>query len=350
MSAETTSFLTLETQEAVRELTESLRGPVYASLLVLAFDSGLFSLLDEAPRMTDEVVASLGWQPAPADAVLNALVRSGYLTRDGKRRLRCSPKIKALLRDFEIVQGIIGDWRLVYEDLRLLSDVLASGSLEKCKLYRRWSYKDSERAALNMGDVSAYSEDMDSSSKVLSAMLLDAVDLSGFPTLLDVGGGYGEFAVQACERYPYLKAAVFDLPQVREGFEIKVRQRGMKGRVMLFNGDFLNDPLPEFAEIITLNRVLWDWQDDEPGARKILRGVYKALASGGQVLIYEGMYTGDQYLDRLRAATAIQHMFLGGKTRSLEEVISLLQEAGFDGLYTLDTKLPSYRVVIGRRP
>jgi len=43
-----------------------------------------------------------------------------------------------------------------------------------------------------------------------------AFDLSGFRRLVDLGGATGHLAVAACERYPDLQAAVFDLPRVVE--------------------------------------------------------------------------------------------------------------------------------------
>jgi len=45
-------------------------------------------------------------------------------------------------------------------------------------------------------------------------LLLDQADLSAAMHMLDVGGNSGEFAVQACRRYPALRATVLDLPVV----------------------------------------------------------------------------------------------------------------------------------------
>jgi len=47
-----------------------------------------------------------------------------------------------------------------------------------------------------------------------SPRVVAAFDLSGFKRLVDLGGATGHLAVAACERYPELRAAVFDLPPV----------------------------------------------------------------------------------------------------------------------------------------
>ena len=45
-----------------------------------------------------------------------------------------------------------------------------------------------------------------------SPTVVAAFDLRGFRRLVDLGGATGHLAIAACERYPELRAAVFDLP------------------------------------------------------------------------------------------------------------------------------------------
>ena len=49
---------------------------------------------------------------------------------------------------------------------------------------------------------------------VASPRVVAAFDLSRFRRLVDLGGATGHLAVAACERYPGLRATVFELPRV----------------------------------------------------------------------------------------------------------------------------------------
>ena len=47
---------------------------------------------------------------------------------------------------------------------------------------------------------------------ISSPHVVAAFDLSGFRRLIDLGGATGHLAIAACQRYPGMRAAVFDLP------------------------------------------------------------------------------------------------------------------------------------------
>jgi acetylserotonin O-methyltransferase len=50
--------------------------------------------------------------------------------------------------------------------------------------------------------------------QISSPQVVTAFDLSRFQCLADLGGATGHLAIAACQRYPKMKAVVFDLPEV----------------------------------------------------------------------------------------------------------------------------------------
>jgi len=55
---------------------------------------------------------------------------------------------------------------------------------------------------------------MHSLSTMTARKLGEAVDLSHFRRLLDIGGGSGAYDIELCRQYGVLRATVFDLPHV----------------------------------------------------------------------------------------------------------------------------------------
>ena len=110
-----------------------------------------------------------------------------------------------------------------------------------------------------------------------SPAVVAAFDLSRFRRLADLGGATGHLAIAACERYPQLRAAVFDLPQVIAMAREYVAASPARDRIELIAGDFFRDDLPE-ADLYSLGRILHDWPEDR--IRLLLSKIYEALAGG----------------------------------------------------------------------
>jgi acetylserotonin N-methyltransferase len=156
-----------------------------------------------------------------------------------------------------------------------------------------------------------------------SPAVVAAFDLSEYHHLVDLGGATGHLALAACERYPRMRATVFDLPAVA-GF---AGTQALGDRIEFLAGDFFEDPLPE-ADLFAVGRILHDW--GEAKIRALLGKIHARLPVGGALLIAEKLLEGD------KSGPAPAHMqslnmlvCTDGKERSLAEYATLLSEAGF---------------------
>jgi acetylserotonin N-methyltransferase len=160
-----------------------------------------------------------------------------------------------------------------------------------------------------------------------SPRVVAAFDLSGFRRLVDLGGATGHLAVAACERYPQLTAAVFDLAPVVEFAREIIRPSPAGGRVDLIAGDFFSDELPK-ADLYAVGRILHDWSEEK--IRRLLKKIYAQLPPGGGLLIAEKLLAADKsgptpaHMQSLNMLICTE-----GKERTLEEYSALLREAGF---------------------
>ena len=165
-----------------------------------------------------------------------------------------------------------------------------------------------------------------------------AFDLSRFRRLVDLGGATGHLAVAACERYPLLRAAVFDLPAAIEvAWEFIARCR-YADRIELVAGDFFSDPLPK-ADLFSLGRILHDWSEEK--IRGLLARIQAALPRGGALLIAEKLLD-ETKTGPLPALMQSLNMLVctEGKERTLSEYAALLRQAGFEQVQGHKTGAP----------
>ena len=133
---------------------------------------------------------------------------------------------------------------------------------------------------------------------------------------------------------------LFDLPPVA------ARARAALGdRVRVFEGDFLADPLPLGAHIVSLVRVLHDHDDES--ALLALRRAHAALPVGGTLLIVEPMASASGAEPVADAYFGLYLLAMGrGRARRPDELFALLQAAGFAGARVLKTRRPLLTSVV----
>jgi len=84
-------------------------------------------------------------------------------------------------------------------------------------------------------------------------------------------------------------------------------------------------------------------------ATLIIRHIFEALPASGRILIYEATYVGDAATDRARAASAVQHLFFGGKIRTTDQIKTMLLKQGFVRPSVVPTRLPGYQILVAEK-
>ncbi|MGA8438089.1 MAG: class I SAM-dependent methyltransferase [Candidatus Sulfotelmatobacter sp.] len=171
-----------------------------------------------------------------------------------------------------------------------------------------------------------------------SPRVIEAVALSQFRQMVDLGGGTGHLAIAACERYPDIRAMVFDLPQVVETAKTYIAQSSAASRIGVIAGDFFNDDLPG-ADLFAMGRILHDWSDLK--INQLLAKIYKRLPAGGALLLAEKLLCEDK-TGPVSAQLQSLNMLVctEGKERSLTEYRQVLETAGFAEVQGFTTGSP----------
>lgn len=330
-----------------RQLFDLCAGFVYSQVLLAVVRLRLLEQVRGGPLPLSRLRTALDLPPDGALRLVKAAVSLGLLER---RAAAPGPdqqsgdayglgEVGAALLGNPGVLALIEHHGLVYPDLED-PVALLRGAAPRTHMADYWPYAgSSDPAALEPDAVRRYTDVMSASQALIAAEVLAAWPLDDHRSLLDVGGGDGQFLRAVAARYPHLALALFDLPGVIDLAGPRFAAAGLGDRVQLTGGNVFVQPLPAGADLITLVRVLHDHDDD--AALAILRAAHAALPAGGTLLIAEPMAGS-------RGAEAVADAYFGfyllamgsGRARTPAELGRLAGAAGFGPLRLLPARAP----------
>jgi acetylserotonin N-methyltransferase len=173
---------------------------------------------------------------------------------------------------------------------------------------------------------------------ISSPQVVSAFDLSQYRCVIDLGGATGHLAIAACQRYPHMRAVVFDLSDVVPLAQEIVGQSNVAERIKVVAGDFFVEPLPE-GDLFALGRILHDWSEEK--ILKLLRRIHERLPAGGAILIAEKLLEEGKRGPRWAQMQSLNMLTCTeGKERTLSEYEALLRQVGFADVSGCRTSAP----------
>ena len=156
--------------------------------------------------------------------------------------------------------------------------------------------------------------------------IVAAYDLSGFGTVVDVGGASGNMLVAILGRYPGPRGVLFDLPHVVREAPAFFRARGLADRVRVEGGSFF-DRVPAGGDAYVLSHVIHDWSEEQ--CLTILGNCHKAMKPEAKLLIVEMVLPAGDEMHPGKLLDLTMLVMPGGQERTEAEYAALLDKAGF---------------------
>ncbi|WP_090140180.1 methyltransferase [Limnohabitans sp. DM1] len=342
------------TRRRTRKLFDLMAGFVHSQVLLGCVRLDLFRTLHQAPAHLEDLARRTGLAPAVLQRLLLSAVALGLLEHRSQGRFGLGP-LGVPLAQHEGIAQMIEHNHLLYQDmqdpLQFLNNAWSGGMAEY------WPYAH-EKPAVHMpaeqvDKFTRYSQLMAASQGFVVQEILSSYFFDEHHCVLDVGAGKGRFVSELAAYEPHLQFKMFDLPPVlalaREGLQAK----GLTQRVTLHPGSFLDDPLPQGADLITLVRVAHDHPDAV--VKLILQKAFEALPLGGALLLAEPMAQPDEAAGQPEASVdAYFHFYLlamgAGRLRTPQELQTMMQEAGFTHVELVPNAMPIHaRILVGRK-
>jgi 3-hydroxy-5-methyl-1-naphthoate 3-O-methyltransferase len=291
-----------------------------AVVLLSAARAGLFELLQKHKTLgLAEITRELSWSDRAAEILLNALCALGYLEKkNGKYRIsQAFEKVFGSENYPLIKEWLMHEWRLLNRWTHL-PEVLETGG----------PFREPEKTAIHRNHRNFILSMAHREKENLKAMVHN-VSWEGYHHLLDLGGGPGLFAIAFAEKYPSLKATVFDAAETEPIALDFFRKSSAKDRLQFQAGDFITDDFGEGYDAALLSSILHIYSPEDN--RKVLKRLCQAMVPGGKVIIRDFLLNRDKTGPLTGALFAINMLVNTdrGNAYSQKEIKSWLKQAGF---------------------
>lgn len=325
------------------ELIGLASGHVEARIVQTAVGLGFFDALDGPPAAAREIAHRLGTDPQATELLLNALVALRLLHKQAEA--------------FSLTETAAQ--YLCSRSAHYLGDMIRFEAM----LWRSWeSLPDAVRTGRAVRPTDMYQTDAKETEIFINAMdslirargdngpMATALDWTRVATMLDVGSGPATYPISLCQRFPRLRATVFDLPATLKITARYVREADMTARIRLIPGDYRSDPIPGSYDVIFLSNIIHG--EDYQKNAALIATLAANLEPSGQIVIK------DHILDASRVNPAVGAIFSvlmllttdGGRCYSFEEIKAWMTHAGLRQVEQIDLPPPlTSSLVIGRK-
>ena len=296
-------------------------GHKQAATLMAAVKLDLFTAVSQGACRLPHIAGKLGLTPLNAERLVVACTALGLLEKAGED-YRNAPDVERFLVKGKLTY--VGPWLLFsgwdFEKWKDLADYLESDSPPRVLgLYESLTEEMARKyheATYSVGLGAGYRFAKD-------------VDLSRRSLLLDLGGGSGCYCIAAAQKYPNLKAIVFDLEPVCTVAREFIARWGLGERISTQPGDFTEDAFPPGADVIVMASNLPQY--DQEVLVRVLRKAHEALASGGECHVVGETLHDDKDGPVGPALWGLHEALFGshGRAHSESETRGYLTRAGF---------------------
>jgi len=249
-----------------REFASQWGGFRAARVVLTANNYNIFEHLKTA-RTAGQLADILETNFRATEILLDAVASLGLLAKQGKRYRITSLAKQFLLKESPTYQG----------DMLRHADTL----------WKSWSNLD---AIVKTGmpirsesrDHEVFIRAMHDNAIFRAPAVVNALDLRGVKTALDLGGGPGTYSIELAKKG--ISVTLFDVPSSLEVAKSFIRTSKVK-TIELKAGDFLTDPVGKDYDLVLISQVFHSYSEEKNIA--LLEKAYNALKPRGQVVIHE---------------------------------------------------------------
>ena len=339
------------TQRRARQVFDLMAGFVYSQVLLACVRLQILEKVAQSPRSLQELALLCQVSPHALQRLLQSAVALRLLEWRGPDRYGLGA-LGAPVAGHAGLRAMIEHHAALYHDMHdpvaLLRDQMPQSEMAAYWPYAQDAHSPGARSWQD-DKVARYSELMAASQPFVIDEVLAAYRFDGHQQVLDVGGGKGGFVRRLAAHTSHLRLHLFDLPQVAGIAQQQIDQHGFGQRIQTHGGDFLRDPLPSGADLVTLIRIAHDHPDGD--VRTLLKAIHQALPVGGTLLLAEPMAQapGTQPL-----GDAYFHFYLlamgSGRLRTPHELSHMMAQAGFSHIEEVPNAVPlQTQILVGRK-
>ncbi len=327
-----------KTTAALRQkIMDATWGFTEAQAILSANELGLYDVLVRGPRTVPSLARSLKCDRRGVAMLTDALTAAGLLNRRGET-LSLVPEARELFdRSSSAYLGYsLQHQKRLYDRWGKLTDVLRTG-----KPVPKGRRTKSEQHRFLMAMIGA--------SQPSVAAFLKLVDLSKAWTFLDLGGGFGQYAMAVTTRWPHVKCTLFDVPPAIRLARPLLADQGWGDKIGTLSGDARTDKLGGPYDAILVSNVIHMFSLAD--SVRLLKRARQALTPNGKIYLKD-FYLQDNRKGPKRAAVFALNMLVNTEAGSVfteEDYRRMVDRAGLKRTRILPLGEASWVQVLKRR-
>lgn len=300
----------LEGAAALLELNWQFRA---SRVLMAAHQLGIFEALRE-PKKPMEVAEQCGTDVAMTEKLLIACCALGVAGRDNDHFVLTQLAVDTLLPEsLRYLGGVLDHNETLWWASTGLPDIIRTGERGAApkppeafisRWHEHWIWAMHGYAANGVGQ-----------------WVARQLDLSDRSLLLDVGGGPGTYSIALCQRFPKLRAVVWDLSQTIAIAQQVIERFHMEDRIAVKEGDWNRDEFGTGYDCLLMSNTMHG-----PGfqAEERLNQGMRALVQGGMLIVNDFLLDNDKSGP---LPAALFNLMIGAYT--VHELIAVIRSVGF---------------------
>ena len=316
-----------------------LSGAWATSVLQVGTELGIADVLKGGPKTIEEIAAATDTHAPSITRLMRALTALGIFAQPepgvyGMTALswHLCKDTPGSLRNFILYFSREWVWNLWNE----LPYAMKTGKSAMRHVYDKniWEFIDKRPEDLQM-----LNRGINEFSSLINPSLLMSYDFSQFKSLVDIGGGYGNFLTLLIENNPSFQAILFERPSVIEEAKQFYADTRFVEQFSFVPGSFFEE-YPAGADAYFYKFVINDWGYEY--AKQMLTACRRAIPAHGKLIITEFLL-----VDNPEPLSTLMNVltflaFEGGQGRTEEEFRTLLSETGFTVTNVISTPSSLY--------
>jgi hypothetical protein len=326
------------------EMNRLLSGYWLSKAVYVAAKLGIADLVAQGSRSVDDLARETKTHGPSLYRVLRALASVGVFVEESPCRFSLTPVAACLRSEVPGSQRALAIM-LGEEQFRAWSELLYCVQTGKTAFDLVFGMPIFEYLAKNPELAKVFDAAMVSVHGRESSAITDAYDFSDIPVLADIGGGNGSLLTVILQKYPAMRAILYDLPGVTERAKTSLQATGLANRCQVIGGSFF-ESVPGGADAYLMRHIIHDWDDAK--ATKILQNVHRTMGNAGRLLVIESVIPAGN--DPVFGKLLDLHMLVvpGGKERTEPEYRKLFEVGGFHLTRIVSTRA-EVSVIEGRK-
>lgn len=286
-------------------------------VLIAGHRLGIFEAL-KTPKTVAQVAEQCNTDPGMTERLLIACCALNVVQRDRDKFILTKLGQDLLLPEsLRFIGGILGHYENLWWFWTGLAEVVKTGKRDAAppppkeftdRWHEFWIWAMHGMAANGVGQ-----------------WLASNLDLSDRKLLLDVGGGPGTYSIILCQKFPNLKAVIWDLPRTLAIAEEVIKRFGMEARITLQPGDWNKDEFGTGYDCVLMSNILHG-----PGSQPEMKlsKALRALERGGLLIVHDFLLN-EEKTGPLPAA--LFNLMVGAY--SIREIKAVIEKAGFKDVH-----------------